>query len=101
VLEKLVCPKCGREEKLFASLGRVSADMANCPGCRESRREVRTFHKIVGTEDFLGLPLAQIGVPAFDIVIARNGAEAVGFELGGDASGVLGPLADSEGLQWA
>ncbi len=101
VLEKLVCPTCGREEKLFASLGRVSADKANCPHCPGARREVRTFHKIVGKEDFLALPLSRIGVPAFDIVIARNGAEVMGFELGGDAAAVLGPLADSEGLEWA
>jgi adenylyltransferase/sulfurtransferase len=100
VLEKLVCPACGREEKLFASLGRVSADKAACPHCPSSRREVRSFHKIVGTEDFLDLPLSQIGVPPFDIIIARNGPAAMGLELGGDAAAVLGPLADSEGLEW-
>jgi adenylyltransferase/sulfurtransferase len=101
VLEKLVCPTCGREETLFASLGRVSADKAICPHCPASRREVRTFHKITGAEDFLGLPLARIGVPAFDIVIARSGSSSMGFELGGEAGAVLGPLADSEGLEWA
>ncbi|HEY8748081.1 MAG TPA: ThiF family adenylyltransferase [Tepidisphaeraceae bacterium] len=100
VLEKLVCPTCGREEKLFASLGRVSADKATCPHCPTSRRDVKTFYKIVGTEDFLDLPLSQIGVPAFDIVIARAGSQAIGMELGGDAESVLGPLAESGGLEW-
>src|SRR5262249_54961815 len=37
VLEKLVCTSCGREERLFASLGRVSADKAACPHCRAGR----------------------------------------------------------------
>jgi adenylyltransferase/sulfurtransferase len=100
VLEKLVCPACAREEKLFASLGRVSADKAICPHCPASRREVKTFYKIQGTEDFLDLPLARIGVPPFDIIIARAGSQAIGLELGSDAEAVLGPLADSGGLKW-
>jgi adenylyltransferase/sulfurtransferase len=100
VLEKLVCPKCGREERLFASLGRVSADKAFCPTCKDIRREVKTFYKIDGKEDFLDLTLAQIGVPAFDIIVARCGPKAIGLELGADAGKVLGPLSDSEALQW-
>jgi adenylyltransferase/sulfurtransferase len=99
VLEKLICPNCRLEEGLFASLGRVSADKANCPACK-SRRDVKTFYKISGNEDFLDLTLAQIGVPAFDIVIARSGAKAIGLELGADAEQVLGPLTDCEALQW-
>lgn len=99
VLAKLVCPNCGKEERLFASLGRVEAAKAFCPDCENVRRDVQTFYKIRG-EEFLDVPLAQLGVPPFDIVIARSGARAVGFELSGDASTVLGPLADCEALQW-
>ena len=100
VLEKLVCPSCGLEETLFASLGRVSADKALCPSCVNVRRDVVTFYRIRGNETFLDRTLAQIGVPAFDIVIGRAGDRAIGLELGGDAPAVLGPIADSEALQW-
>ena len=100
VLEKLVCPSCGREERLFASLGRVSADKSFCPHCPTARRDVKTFYKIEGNEDFLDLPLAKIGVPQFDIIVARKGDRAMGLELGADAAAVLGPLAGSEGLEW-
>jgi adenylyltransferase/sulfurtransferase len=99
VLEKLVCPNCGREEQMFASLGRVSADKATCPACK-ARRDVKTFYKISGSEDFLDLTLARIGVPAFDVVIARSGARVVGLEMGVDAEEILGPLTDCEALQW-
>lgn len=100
MLEKLVCPSCGREESLFASLGRVRADRALCPHCQGVRRDVRTFYRIRGDETFLDRTLAEIGVPPFDILIARAGDRAIGLELSGDARQVLGPLSDSEALQW-
>jgi adenylyltransferase/sulfurtransferase len=100
VLEKLVCPTCRSEEHIFASLGKVSGDRAWCPKCRTAgenvRREVVTFHKIRGDENFLDRALAEIGVPAFDVVIARSGARSVGFELAGDAANVLGELLSSD-----
>jgi adenylyltransferase/sulfurtransferase len=115
VLEKLVCPQCRREESLFASLGRVTADKAICPHCPGVRREVVTFYKIRGTESFVGQTLAAIGVPPFDIITARTRDRAIGFELTGDAPDVLGPVlsapngplagasettAELEGLEW-
>ncbi len=48
ILEKLVCPKCGAAETMFASLGKVSAQLAWCPNCKDVRRDVQTFHKIRG-----------------------------------------------------
>ncbi|MDB5321599.1 MAG: Molybdopterin biosynthesis protein MoeB [Phycisphaerales bacterium] len=98
ILEKLVCPKCKGEETLFASLGKVSAEKAWCPKCKDARRDVQTFHKIRGREAFLDQTLASIGVPAFDILISRNPERAVGFELSGDAGGVLGAVFPDEGL---
>ena len=100
VLEKLVCPRCGGEEKLFTSLGKVAAKEAFCPVCNGVRREVITFYKIRGDESFIDRPLAEIGVPPFDILIARAAGRAIGIELAGDASRVLGELSDSEALQW-
>ena len=92
---------------MFQSLGRVSAAKAFCPRCRDVRREVVTFYKIRGSESFLNRTLAQIGVPAFDIVIARTRDRAIGLELSADGDAVLGPLArrepvisDEQGLSW-
>lgn len=107
VLEKLVCPRCKQVETMFASLGRVSADKAFCPNCDKVRREVVTFYKIRGNERFLDRPLSELGVPPFDIVIARTRDRAIGFELAGDAPAVLGQLVHTdetkpelEGLEW-
>src|SRR3954468_19040666 len=72
MLEKLICPKCKRQEQVFASLGKVKGDRAWCPDCKDIRRDVVTFFTIRGNEPFIDQPLAAIGVPAFDIVIARG-----------------------------
>jgi adenylyltransferase/sulfurtransferase len=96
VLEKLVCPTCKAQENIFASLGKVSGDKAWCPRCENVRREVVTFHRIRGSENFLDRPLAAIGVPAFDIIIARSAERSVGFEVAGDAANVLGELLSSD-----
>ena len=92
VLHKMACPSCRAEEELFVSLGKVTADKAACPACG-AKRDVVTFYKVRGTEDFLGRTLAGIGVPPFDVLIARTAERAVGLELTGDAAAVLGPLA--------
>jgi molybdopterin/thiamine biosynthesis adenylyltransferase len=100
ILHKLVCPGCGREETMFASLGRVPESAASCTCDPNVRREPVTFHTIRGDEPFLHQPLATIGVPLFDVLIARAGDRAIGLELSADASRVLGPLVDSEALEW-
>jgi adenylyltransferase/sulfurtransferase len=105
VLEKMVCPNCHAEEPLFVSLGKVKSDKAACPSCRAAKRDVITFFKIRGTESFLDRTLAQIGVPAFDILIARTADRAIGLELGNDAAEVLGALhasivAEEAELEW-
>jgi len=99
VLEKLTCATCGRVEQLFASLGRVPASQAKCLDCGQPR-DVATFFKIRGSESFIDQPLASIGVPPFDIVIARGGGRSIGFELTGDAPAVLGPLFVPDELEW-
>ena len=101
VLEKMVCPACHSEEPLFISLGKVKSSKANCPKC-DARRDVVTFYKIRGSEAFVDRTLAEIGVPAFDVLIARTADRAIGLELSNDKAEVLGPLfkaADAE-LEW-
>jgi adenylyltransferase/sulfurtransferase len=104
VLERMVCPACHGEEPLFVSLGQVKSDKAGCPKCGAARREVVTFYKIRGSESFLDKSLAEIGVPPFDVLIARTADRAIGLELSNDAAQVLGPLhaliADEAELEW-
>jgi adenylyltransferase/sulfurtransferase len=111
VLHKLVCPNCRAEEEMFVSLGRVKAEAAWCPACKRAgcdvRREVVTFYKVRGDELFLDRTPGQIGVPPFDVLIARNHRDAgkdgrsIGLELSWDAENVLGPLWEGPALAWS
>ena len=91
ILEKFVCPHCNDEETVFSSLGKVHISQGVCPNCGKDR-EVKTFYAVRGDALFKDKTLAQIGVPKFDIVWARNQAAFIGFEFSGDAPDVLGRL---------
>lgn len=87
---------------MFRSLGQVKASDAACPSCEGVTCDVQTFFKITGSESFLDRTPAQIGLPAFDILIARGRERTVGLELSGDAAEVLGELwSGEEALEWA
>ena len=108
VLEKLVCPTCGQQQEMFVSMGKVLAEAVWCPHCRQDgrdvRREVVTFYKVRGNEPFLDRTPAAIGLPPFDVLIARhpsNPGRAIGLELSCDAKNVLGPLWEGGALEWA
>jgi transposase-like protein len=91
LLSSLSCPRCGREDALFKSLGKVGEAEGKCPGCGADRVP-HTYHTIAGDEPFLDRTLADVGVPAWDIVGARAGMRQRYFEFSGDKSAVLGNL---------
>jgi len=88
------CSACGSFFPLHASLGTVTKAQAACGKCGVQGAP-RLFSVIRGGEPYLDLTLAKLGIPAWDIVgarILRDGVSfgSIGFELGGDASAVLG-----------
>lgn len=92
LLASLSCPKCGGDESVFQSLGKVSENQGKCPACGADRVP-RTFHTIGGGESFLDKTLGEIGVPPWDIIAGRAGMQHRYYEFRGDAPAVLGPLA--------
>lgn len=102
LVEKLVCQSCGAEESFFTSVATLTVEHARCPNCSDGQREVVTFYKLRGDESFADSILRSIGVPQYDILVARCDGRAVGLELAADALQVLGPLlVGEEGLEWA
>lgn len=95
LLRALQCPACGARERCLRPLASVTEGDAICR-CG-ARRIPELFHALEGDEDFLDLPLAQLGVPPWDVLCARSGERAVGFELAGDRAAVLGAAAAGEG----
>lgn len=92
LLRSLYCERCGDEEPLFASLGKVTEAEGRCPRCQEHRTP-RIFHTIDGRDAALAdKTLGAIGVPAWDVVGGRAGIRQRFYEFGGDQEAVLGPL---------
>lgn len=77
------CNECGQESLIFKRMARLYDSSAICPDCG-ARREMVLTHRVTGEETFLGRTLADIDVPALDIIRARNEKESVYYELTGD-----------------
>jgi len=92
VLHGLECPGCGRRDEVFKSLGQVTEAGAHCPSC-QSDRVPHLLHAISGGEAFLGRTPAELGLPLFDLLVARRDLDAVGYLLAGDRQEALGELA--------
>jgi len=96
LLHALECPSCGASEQVLRPLQSVTEDEARCRACG-ARRAPQLFHSLDGSEDFLELSLAALGVPPWDIVIGALDDRICGFELDGDRREVLGPCAEETG----
>ncbi len=93
LLAGLLCTKCGEEEAVFCSLGKVSEARGRCPRCGEPRTP-RLFRTIDGKDSaLLDRDLGSIGVPAWDILAGRAGMKQRCYEFQGDREAVLGALA--------
>lgn len=99
VAHEIVCHRCQHRRDVFRSLGALTVADATCEKCGHAGCEVTTFNTINGDESYAGRSLAELGVPAFDIVLARTARDTLGYELRGDAPAVLGDCFD-EGLEW-
>ena len=96
VVLSLTCPSCGASTPGRAVVGAVRETDAACPSCGAHRVVDLTAFLDRETPVDLGWTLLDLGLPAFDVVVARQGAEACeAWLFDGDAAEVLGPLAGS------
>jgi len=86
------CEQCGTSKPAFRLLGKMTEAEARCSQCGEIM-VMDMCHCVVGDESFLGMTLAEVGIPAFDIISGRAGLEQRFYELSGDRERVLGPIA--------
>jgi len=92
VISSLQCPTCGEVQPLFAPVGAVSRAEGLCP--RDGQmRIVRTVHAYDGADVLGSRTLDQLGLPPFDLFIARSMDREIGYLIAGDEPAVLGPVA--------
>lgn len=99
VITRLTCPSCGHTAPGRAVLGSVRESQAACPACGTHRVvELTASIGRDGDVDLSQTP-AALGLPRFDVIVARQGLERqVAWLFDGDAAQVLGPLAASRDL---
>lgn len=90
LLSALVCPQCGEEEPRRGSLGKTTEADGRCPTC-DGQRAPMLYHTLDDACPALDVPLAELGVPAWDVVSARAGEQQRWYEFGADRDRVLGP----------
>jgi adenylyltransferase/sulfurtransferase len=94
IIHKLTCPRCQAEEVLFTPLGNVSFGAGCCPHDNQMRRVV-TLHNFAGEPGLADRKLSELGLPLFDVFVARAGDNEIAYLLGGDADEILGLLAET------
>ena len=92
VLQKFVCPACQQEEDVYQPLGTVRFEDSKCKNDGRLRTAI-TLHSYAGEEDLGSRKLSQLGLPAFDVFVARAGEQELGYIPYRDASAVLGQVA--------
>jgi len=98
VIHKLVCPRCGEEEVVFAPVGAIDRARGQCPACSAATSEpqiriVRTLTGYNGEPELASRTLDGLGLPLFDIFTVRSAESELGYCIAGDAVDVLGKLA--------
>ena len=101
IIHKLVCPRCGEEEEVFAPVGSIDRSRGQCLICSRSTTEaqIRIVQTLTGYSGQPGLSqraLDKLGLPLFDIFTVRSAESEVSYCMDGDAASVLGPLATAE-----
>jgi len=94
VIVRLSCAACGDSAPVHAVLGTVGESQAACPRCR-AHRAVEITCSVARDGDLdLSLTPGALGLPPFDIIVARQGTERQqAWLFDADARAVLGPLA--------
>ena len=94
VVAALECIECGTHESVYVSAGHVTEKQAVCAACGQMR--VPEMLMTLGLDDDCNdMTLAEVGVPALDVVTGRCGDDMISYIFDADAERVLGDLPQS------
>lgn len=96
IIHQLRCPGCGSTTDVFACVGSLSSSDGRCPDDGEMR-EVIAAYSFDGSESYGGRTIRDMGLPPFDVFVARSAEREIQIMIEGDRSEVLGPLSSHRG----
>jgi molybdopterin/thiamine biosynthesis adenylyltransferase len=89
LVSNLACDACGTEEAVFRPADGVRPERTLCAGCGRPRR-ASVVHSLAPGAKALEGTAGELGLPAWDVVWLRHGADQLGVVLGADRGTVLG-----------
>ena len=92
VVQKFVCPRCHEEEEKFAPAGSIPFEDAKCEKDGQLRTVI-SLHGYSGETELGSRRLSELGLPLFDVFIARDAEREIAYIPYGDVAKVLGALA--------
>jgi len=87
LITTIECPQCHTSRDIFRPRSTVAQGEADCPRCQTPGRPVLIAAVEDGARE-AGLPLARLGIPAYDIVRVEGATGSGFFLLAGDRSPV-------------
>jgi len=84
IVEGLECPACRSFEAVMLPVEKVDPERAICRMC-SSELAPKFFHSITASSLLFDKTVGEIGLPAWEIVWGRKGAESLGIEMAGDS----------------
>jgi molybdopterin/thiamine biosynthesis adenylyltransferase len=84
IVQRVECSACGKSEDIFQPAEKIREDQLRCRACGAETSPV-FLHSIDDRSGLLEKTAGEIGLPKWDIVWARRGEKAIGFELSGDS----------------
>ena len=84
IVQRVECAACGKSGEIFQPAEKIREDQLRCRAC--GAETAPTFlHSISESSGLLDKTAGELGLPEWDVLWARRGTEAIGFELNGDS----------------
>lgn len=83
IVERVECAACGGAQPVFAAAESVREDQLLCPNCHRECAPV-FLNSIPDGSPLLQKSARELGLPAWDVLWARRGAQSLGLEIAGD-----------------
>lgn len=93
VIQSFRCPKCGHPQDVYACAGTVTVDQGKCPVDGEEM-EVTTIHGFSGKESYGHRSVGTVGLPPYDVFVARSKNREMQILMEADRATVLAGLDD-------